>query len=79
MLYQSEELALAHAKQRRQQLLDEAHAHRQARCAQTSQSSGARRSDRLLHATGALLVRWGTHLQQRGQLTATTYVDTRPV
>ena len=69
MLYQSEDIAQEHVKQHRQQLLDEAHAHRQARCERLlcsppTESSRPRRSDRLLHATGSLLVRWGTRLQQ---------------
>ena len=32
MLFYSDDQVLAHVEQRRQQLLDEAHAHRQARC-----------------------------------------------
>jgi hypothetical protein len=75
MLFQSEDLVLAHAKQHRQQLLDEAHAHRQARHAPRARH---RPGDRLFHAAGALLVRWGTHLQQRGHAVPTTFVETRP-
>ncbi len=87
MLYQSDDLVLAHAKQRRQQLQDEAIAHRQACCIRASRAANphvTRRStivDRLLHAAGAQLVRWGTHLQQRSatrQVTSATFVDTRP-
>ena len=78
MLFDSDDQVLAHVEQRRQRLLDEAHAHRQARCAQAAQPSRLRRSDRLLHATGALLVRWGMYLQQRGRISSTVYVDTRP-
>ncbi len=88
MLYQSDDLVLAHAKQRRQQLQDEAHAHRQARCIRASRSAVNRPvtphptlADRLLHATGAQLVRWGNRLQQRStarQVASATLVDTRP-
>ena len=91
MLYQSDDLVLAHAKQRRQQLQDEAIAHRQARCIRAARTAGAsaaamsaRRptlADRLLHAAGAQLVRWGTRLQQRSgtrQVASATFVDTRP-
>lgn len=86
MLYQSDDLVLAHAKQRRQQLQDEAHAHRQARCIRTSRSAGGTAhhptlADRLLHAAGAQLVRWGIRLQQRSaarQVHSATLVDTRP-
>ena len=88
MLYQSDDLLLAHAKQRHQQLQDEAQAHRQARCihaAFSASRAGAHhptRADRLLHAAGAQLVRWGTRLQQRSaarQVASATLVDTRPV
>ncbi len=79
MLFYSDDQVLAHVKQRRQQLLDEAHAHRQARCAQAALPAGLRRRDHLLQATGALLVRWGMYLQQRGRISSTAYVDTRPV
>ena len=88
MLYHSDDLVLAHAQQRRQQLQDEAHAHRQARCIRASRSGAARPAahrptlaDRLLHAAGAQLVRWGTRLQQRSaarQVASATVVDTRP-
>lgn len=93
MLYQSDDLVLAHAKQRRQQLQDEAQAHRQARCVRTSRSAASTHqatrqatrhptlADRLLHAAGAQLVRWGIRLQQRsaaGQAHSATLVDTRP-
>ena len=88
MLYQSDDLVLAHAKQRRQQLQDEAHAHRQARCIRACRSTANRDAthrptltDRLLLAAGAELVRWGTRLQQRSasrQVASATLVDTRP-
>ena len=88
MLYQSDDLVLAHAKQRRQQLQNEAHAHRQARCLRLSRSAAARNdvhhptfTNRLLQAAGAQLVRWGTRLQQRSaahQVASNTFVDTRP-
>jgi hypothetical protein len=92
MLYQSDDLVLAHAKQRRQQLQDEAQAHRQARCLRAARTAGvsaashvaARRptlADRLLHTAGAQLVRWGTRLQQRSatrQVASANFVDTRP-
>ena len=94
MLYQSDDLVLAHARQRRQQLQDEAHAYRQARCIRAAGSAhaGSRQTaqpaapcptfaDRLLQAAGAQLVRWGTRLQQRraAQPAApATLVDTRP-
>ncbi|MFN8466876.1 MAG: hypothetical protein U0X20_15085 [Caldilineaceae bacterium] len=88
MLYQSDDLVLAHAKQRRQQLQDEAQAHRQARCIRTCRSAANRPvtpqptlADRLFHAAGAQLVRWGTRLQQRSaarQVASATLVDTRP-
>lgn len=91
MLYQSDDLVLAHAKQRRQQLQDEAQAHRQARCIRAARTASAATgapsvhhptfADRLLHAAGAQLVRWGTRLQQRSatrQVTSATFVDTRP-
>ena len=39
MLYQSDDLVLAHAKQRRQQLQDEAQAHRQARCIRAARTA----------------------------------------
>jgi hypothetical protein len=77
-LFYSDDQVLAHVEQRRQQLLDEAYAHRQVRCAQAARRVGLRRSDRLLYATGAWLVRWGMYLQQRGRISSTAYVDTRP-
>lgn len=93
MLYQSDDLVLAHAKQRRQQLIDEACVYRQVRCLRASRSAGDGAAnlhavhhptfaDRLLAATGAQLVRWGARLQQRSaarQAPSTTFVDTRPV
>ena len=89
MLYHSDDLVLAHAQQRRQQLQDEAHAHRQARCIRTSRSAASRPvahyptlADRLLVAAGAQLVRWGNRLQQRSaarQTSSAVLVDTRPV
>ena len=88
MLYQSDDLVLAHAKQHRQQLQDEAIAHRQVRCIRASRSAATRNAaphptfaDRLLHAAGAQLVRWGTRLQRRSaarQVTSANFVDTRP-
>lgn len=75
MLFHSDDLVLAHSKERRQQLLDEAHAYRQARQARPIRPG---RGNRLLHATGALLVRWGTHLQQRGHITSNAFAETRP-
>ena len=88
MLYHSDDLVLAHVKQRRQQLQDEAQAHRQARCIRACRSANSRNvaphltlADRLLHAAGAQLVRWGTSLQQRSaarQAQSVTLVDTRP-
>jgi hypothetical protein len=84
MLYQSDDLMLAHANQRRQQLQDEAHGQRLARQARTAllhnraQPSPSRRIDHLLHAAGVLLVHWGTRLQQRGEMKSKTVVDTRP-
>jgi len=87
MLYQSDDLVLAHAKQHRQQLQDEAIAHRQVRCIRASLAAGPRvtrhptLADRLLHAAGAQLVRWGTRLQQRSgtrQVVSATFVDSRP-
>ena len=88
MLYRSDDFVLAHAKQRRQQLQDEAQAHRQARCIRTFSNAASRPvaphltlADRLLQAAGAQLVRWGTRLQQRSaarQVALTTLVDTRP-
>ena len=88
MLYHSDDLVQSHAQQRRQQLQDEAQAHRQARCIRASRSAANRDGthhptlvDRLFHATGAQLVRWGTRLQQRSaarQVASATLVDTRP-
>jgi hypothetical protein len=84
MLYQSDDLVLAHARQRHQQLLDEAHGQRLARQAKAAmlhnraQPSPSRRTDHLLHAAGVLLVHWGTRLQQRGEMKSTTVVETRP-
>ena len=92
MLYQSDDVVLAHAQQRRQQLQNEACAHRQARCVRTARNAGdapdgrhaahhPTLADRLLHAAGAQLVRWGTRLQQRSgarQVVSATFVDTRP-
>lgn len=91
MLNQSDDLVLAHARQRRQQLQDEALAHRQARCIRAARTASAVTSghtvhhptlaDRLLHVAGAQLVRWGNRLQQRSaarQITSANFVDTRP-
>jgi hypothetical protein len=72
MMFYSDELASAHAEQRRQQLLNEAHCHRLVRNMQVARPN---RSDRALAAAGALLVRWGTHLQQRSQAPATTFAE----
>lgn len=92
MLYQSDDIVLAHAKQRRQQLQDEAQAHRQARCVRTARTASCNAAtrnavrhptfaDRLLQAAGAQLVRWGNRLQQRSaarQIASANFVDTRP-
>ena len=89
MLYQSDDIVLAHAKQRRQQLQNEADAHRQARCVHMSRSAATPSTttryptfaDRLLQAAGAQLVRWGNRLQQRSaarQIASANIVDTRP-
>jgi hypothetical protein len=87
MLYHSDDLVLAHAKQRRQQLQDEAQAYRQARCVHAACSAkeavahNPTLADHLLHAAGAQLVRWGTRLQQRSaarQVASATLVETRP-
>jgi hypothetical protein len=68
MLFYSDDLAREQAAERRRQLLAEASAARLCRQAKAAAPAPIRPRDRLLHAAGALLVRWGTHLQGRSRM-----------
>jgi hypothetical protein len=91
MLFHADDLALAHAAQRRKQLLDEADAYRQVRAAKRQARAAKReqppypgglarptRADRFYRAAGSLLVRWGTQLQGRSRtaIAASAAADT---
>lgn len=60
----SDEVLAAHLHERQSRLAAEAAAHRLARQAQPEGPAGL---DRLLGATGTLLVRWGERLQERSR------------
>jgi hypothetical protein len=84
MLFYSDDLAREQAAERRRQLLAEASAARLCRQAKAAAPARIRPRDRLLHAAGALLVRWGTHLQGRSRMaplgsarSASAFVETR--